>query len=264
MKKTNLEDLINCYESSPHPSFKVTNYFRIYTDLFSHLRGTDCTFIETGILNGGSLFMWRNWLGNKARVIGIDLNPEAKKWADEGFEIYIGDQGDPIFWKNIFNEIGSFDALLDDGGHQSFQQIVTLDSALQAATKKTVVVVEDTTTSFMKEFSGHFQYSFSEYCKDATDILQAKTNSLWPGQFPQIKNHKVVEHFSSVYSIEFFSGLIAFKIDPEANQLSKLCWNKIPEKKAKDFRYEGVNSALVEWPDLFTKKSITIKGGRST
>ena len=32
--------------------------------------------------------MWKNWLGDKARIIGIDLNPEAKKWVDTGFEIF--------------------------------------------------------------------------------------------------------------------------------------------------------------------------------
>ena len=261
-KTTDLADLIFCYKNSPQPSFKVTNYFRIYADLFSHLRGTECTFIETGILNGGSLFMWKNWLGDKARIIGIDLNPEAKKWVDTGFEIFIGDQGDPLFCEGVFKKIGSFDALLDDGGHQSFQQIVTLNAALQAATRKSVVVVEDTNTSFFKEFSGHHQYSFTEYCKDATDLLLAKTSHFWPGQFPQVKNLEVTKKFSSVYSIEFFAGLIAFKIDPaEAKELPNLCWNKTPSKNANDFRYKGAKSAQVDWPDLFTKKAITLNGG---
>ena len=44
-------------------------------ELFSQYRNTNCVLIETGILGGGSLFMWRNWLGPNARIIGIDLNP---------------------------------------------------------------------------------------------------------------------------------------------------------------------------------------------
>ena len=32
--------------------------------------------------------------GPKARIIGIDLNPSAKKWTKYGFEIFIGDQSD--------------------------------------------------------------------------------------------------------------------------------------------------------------------------
>ncbi|NBP54584.1 MAG: class I SAM-dependent methyltransferase, partial [Actinobacteria bacterium] len=31
--------------------------------------------------------MWREFLGPNARIIGIDLNPLAKRWESEGFEI---------------------------------------------------------------------------------------------------------------------------------------------------------------------------------
>ena len=36
--------------------------------------------------------MWRDYFGKDARIIGIDLNPEAKKWEKHGFEIFIGNQ----------------------------------------------------------------------------------------------------------------------------------------------------------------------------
>ena len=55
-----LKDLRQSFAESPEPSFKVSNYFSAYVELFGHLRGRDCTFVETGVLNGGSLFMWRN------------------------------------------------------------------------------------------------------------------------------------------------------------------------------------------------------------
>ncbi|HYN79354.1 MAG TPA: hypothetical protein VES73_16350 [Lamprocystis sp. (in: g-proteobacteria)] len=116
-----LRDLIAAWEGSPEPTLKITSYFPVYARLFSHLRGRPCVFIETGVLNGGSLFMWRQWLGDQARIIGLDLNPGALKWREAGFEIHIGDQGDPAFWRGLLAEIGAFDVLLDDGGHQSFQ-----------------------------------------------------------------------------------------------------------------------------------------------
>lgn len=257
-----LQDLIQCFNDSPHPSFKVTNYFQIYSDLFAHLRGVDCTFIETGILNGGSLFMWRKWLGEKARIIGVDLNPAAKKWEEFGFEIYIGDQGDPVFWRNSFREIGRFDALLDDGGHQSFQQIVTLAEAVKAAKSKCIIAIEDTCTSFFKEFSGHRKHSFLEYAKDSTDTLLAKTSEFFSGQFPQIGNPKIEQQFSSVYSIQFYSGLVAYSIDPAVQERPKLLWNHLPKNEsASDFRYKGASSAMVEWPDLFTEQKVIVKGG---
>jgi len=257
-----LQDLIKSFQESPYPSFKVTNYFQIYSDLFSHLRGSDCTFIETGVLNGGSLFMWRNWLGEKARIIGVDLNLVAKKWEEYGFEIYIGDQGDPLFWQNSFREIGSFDVLLDDGGHQSFQQIVTLSEAVKAAKNKCIIAVEDTYTSFFKMFSGHREHSFLEYAKDSTDTLLAKTSEFFPGQFPQIGNPRIEEQFSSVYSIQFYSGLVAYSIDPVAQERPKLLWNHVPKESVEaDFRYNGVPSARVDWPNLFADQQFIVKGG---
>jgi hypothetical protein len=256
-------DLMKCFSDSPQSSFKVTNYFRIYAELFSHLRNLDCTFIETGILNGGSLFMWRKWLGDRARIIGVDLNPEAKKWENFGFEICIGDQADPTFWRDFYRKKGSFDALLDDGGHQSFQQIVTLSEAIKAAKNKCIIAIEDTCTSFFKEFSSRHEYSFLEYAKDSTDTLLAKTSDFYDDQFPRINNQRIVEQFSSVYSIQFYSGIVAYKIDPETQDRPKLICNHMPsaETAASDFRYNGASSASIDWPNMFIDKQVLLKSG---
>ena len=49
--------------------------------------------------------MWKNYFGNKARIIGIDFNPGSKKWEKHGFEIYIGNQSDPKFWKEFLKKL---------------------------------------------------------------------------------------------------------------------------------------------------------------
>ena len=154
-KKILMKELYSCWKDSPFPSVKVTSYFPAYVELFGHLVGEKCTFIETGILDGGSLFMWRNWLGENARIIGIDLNPEALKWQNEGFEIFIGDQADPEFWKITYKNIGNFDALLDDGGHQSFQQIITTLESIRACNSNCVVV-----SGFNVNSTKYFSISF--------------------------------------------------------------------------------------------------------
>jgi hypothetical protein len=85
------------YLKSPFKSIKHSTYFDIYDDLFSRYRNKNITFVEIGILGGGSLFMWRDFFGPEARIIGVDLNPSAKKWEGEGFEIFIGSQSDEKF-----------------------------------------------------------------------------------------------------------------------------------------------------------------------
>lgn len=207
--------------------------------------------------------MWRNWLGKNARIIGIDLNPEARKWADFGFEIYIGDQGDPEFWRSTFEKIGHFDALLDDGGHQSFQQIVTLSEAIRAAKNKSIIAIEDTCTSFMKEFSAHQNHSFLEYAKDSTDNLLAKTNHFYENQFAEFGNKKSVDLFSAVYSIQFYSGIVAYKVDPQALKRPQLVWNQEPVTPEQDFRYNGLSSAKVNWPNPFFEQKVIVQGGNS-
>ena len=41
------------------------------------------------------------FFGEKARIIGIDLNEKAKELEKYGFEIFIGDQSKPEFWKTF-------------------------------------------------------------------------------------------------------------------------------------------------------------------
>ena len=255
------QKLYAAYQNSPYSSIKATNYFSIYAELFGNLVDTDCTFIETGVLNGGSLFMWRSWLGPKARIIGIDLNPEATKWREHGFEIHIGDQGNPQFWQETFAKTGPFDAFLDDGGHQSFQQIVTLIEAMKYMKPESVLAVEDTLTSHMADFSHHANHSFLEYAKDSTDILSARNANLWVGQYPELRNPQVIEEFSKIYSIQFFPGIVAYRANAQLNVKPQLIWNKNPEQSAQDYRHFGsTKSASVNWPDPFNMQIVKVNG----
>ena len=105
------------FSKSPYYSTKHSTYFDTYDLLLEKYKGKKITFVEVGIWGGGSLFMWRDFFGPKARIIGIDLNPEAIKWEKDGFEIFIGNQSDPAFWEDFISKVGPIDVLLDDGGH---------------------------------------------------------------------------------------------------------------------------------------------------
>ena len=61
--------------NSPLKSVKHSSYFYAYEELFSDFVDKKLTFVEVGIQNGGSLIMWKNYFGKKARIIGIDNNP---------------------------------------------------------------------------------------------------------------------------------------------------------------------------------------------
>jgi hypothetical protein len=254
-----IEDLVDAWSNSPEPSIKTTSYFPIYVNLFRHLRNKKCTFIETGVLEGGSLFMWKKWLGPEARIIGIDLNPEAKKWESSGFEIFIGDQACPNFWNSTFSEIGRFDAFLDDGGHQSFQQMVSLQQAIHHSEGDCVIAVEDTYTSFMNDFQSHKDRSFLEYSKDATDLLVGRSFSMYPGRFPENINSSEILRFQKVFNISFFNGIVAFHIAPDLCLNAAIVRNK-QSSPIKDFRYEGLNQAAISWPNILRKEQVIVEG----
>lgn len=141
------------FYSSPQKAIKHENYFLIYDEIFAKYKNKPITFVEVGVLHGGSLFMWRNFLGESARIIGIDLNSAALKWNNFNFEIYLGDQGDPNFWLNFYSSVGPIDVLLDDGGHTNKHQIITSLSSVSNINDGGLLVIEDTHTSFFKDFA---------------------------------------------------------------------------------------------------------------
>jgi len=220
------------FEKSPQPSLKITSYFAAYDALFQAYQNKEIVFVEVGVLNGGSLFMWREFFGPKARIIGVDLNPAAKKWEQDGFEIHIGDQSDPGFWKAFTAEIGEIDVFLDDGGHTYRQQIVTTECLLDSISDGGVLVVEDTCTSYMNGF-GDRNSSFIEYAKLWIDRINSRS-SLLPTD----------ERSGCFVSVEYFDSMVGFKVDRKASsQESEQIWNIEPTKNAAaDYRHHPSDS----------------------
>lgn len=187
--------------ASPEKSIKHSTYFPVYDYLFERFRGKPICFVEVGVLSGGSLFMWRHFFGPEARIIGIDLNPEAKKWEEFGFEIFIGNQSDPEFWEDFFMKAGPVDILLDDGGHTFHQQIQTVQSSIPMIKDGGMVVVEDTHTSYMGGF-GFKGFSFVRWAKTLVEPVNARFSML-------VKR----SHSSVLWAVEFLESFVVFRVD---------------------------------------------------
>jgi hypothetical protein len=123
--------------------WKWEHYFAIYDRHLSRFRGKPIGILEIGVLGGGSLFMWRDYFGPDARIYGSDINPACKELEKDGFEIFIGDQGDPEFWKRFLQTSPRIDVVIDDGGHRPHQQAVTLKSLLPHIRPGGVYICED-------------------------------------------------------------------------------------------------------------------------
>ncbi|MEO6759595.1 MAG: class I SAM-dependent methyltransferase, partial [Saprospiraceae bacterium] len=103
---------------------KWEHYFEIYDRHFGAFRNKEIVILEIGVFQGGSLQMWKSYFGPKARIYGIDIDPECKKFEEENIEIFIGSQSDKDFLATLKKKIPPIDILIDDGGH-TMNQIKT-------------------------------------------------------------------------------------------------------------------------------------------
>lgn len=237
---TDLE-IYKSYLQSPYLSLKHSAYFQVYEELLSKYRNKPIIFVEVGVLNGGSLFMWRHFFGSQARIIGVDFNPLAKRWEQDGFEIHIGSQSDPRFWQNFFNTIGMVDVLLDDGGHTNEQQIVTTHQSIPFIKDGGLMIVEDAHASYFKDFGNPSKYSFINYAKLFIDGINAR--------FPGVN---VVQNMfrDAVYSAHFYDSIVAFAIDRRKCFTSSWTSNEGKTFEAEDYRHHDslarrTNQALI-------------------
>ena len=229
------KSLISLFEESEYHTIKYRNYFPIYEKLFSKFVNKKITFVEIGVLSGGSLFMWRKYFGKDARIIGIDLNSDARRFEKDGFEIFVGNQSDENFWKVFFEKVGDVDIILDDGGHTNFQQIVTACCCAPHIKDNGILAVEDVFHSYgvsygSKGFFNPSKYSFINFCKKIVDDINYR--------FPGSKNFKFSLN-EYIYSIEFLESFVSFKIDRKLCKIkNEVLRNKGYNILAKDLSHQ--------------------------
>jgi hypothetical protein len=227
-----------CYDASPYLSIKHATYFGVYDDLLASYRGRPITFVEIGVLNGGSLHMWRRFLGAEARIIGVDLNPAAARWEADGFEIVIGDQGEPAFWEQFFAAVGPIDVLLDDGGHTNRQQVVTAVSALPHVRDGGLLIVEDVHASYQPEFGNPARHSFMRFALQVAEWLQSR----FPGvPSPQSATGRLVR--DTVHRVLFHESIVSFHVDRSRCVINSPTTNHGTTLDAADFRLRDARSA---------------------
>lgn len=260
-------EMVGSYLASPHTSIKHSSYFQVYEDLFSRYRNEPVVFVEIGVLDGGSLFMWRGFLGQSARIIGVDLNPDAKRWEAEGFEIYIGSQEDPVFWQGFFADVGMVDVVVDDGGHTNSQQIVTAQAVLPHIRDGGMLVVEDVHASYQRKFGNPSRFSFISYCKKVVDHINSRSSVL-----PKMRRIPNIAR-DCVYSCAFYESIVCFHIDRQKCFISEPTTNNGAKPISRDYRFEkyetsfdprklfasGVRSLSISLAELI---SVVLFGGR--
>ena len=172
---TETNPLWTYFKSNPGRAIeKWEHYFDVYHRHFDRFRGRPITILEIGVCHGGSLQMWRQYFGPQARIVGVDVDPRAA-FEEPGIEVIIGDQGDRRFLRELVARYGTFDIVIDDGGHTMAQQYVSLEELFPSVKEDGVYLVEDTHTSYWTDYGGGFRnpHSFIELTKRLIDLLHA-------------------------------------------------------------------------------------------
>jgi SAM-dependent methyltransferase len=154
---------------------KWLHYFDIYERHFRPFAGKKIKVLEIGIWQGGSLKMWKEYFGEKAEIVGIDKNKKCIKFEEERIKIYIGNQANPEFLRNISRLEGGFDIIIDDGGHHMNQQITSFQTLYGYLNNGGVYLCEDVHTSYWKQYGGGLEKpgTFMEFVKHLIDELNA-------------------------------------------------------------------------------------------
>ena len=209
-------------------SMKHKKYFEVYDDLFFPYKNKKIIFVEIGIENGGSLFIWKKFFHKESIIIGVDANPNCKKLEKYGFNIEIGDQANPRFWTYFFNKYKKIDIVLDDGGHTNEQQIITCAQCIPRINNGGLLVTEDTHASYLPEFSNPSKYSFINFTKKIIDDINFTYPKLGKFKFSINKY---------VYSIRFFESIVAFYIDKKKCIMNELITNNGVRSNIIDQKY---------------------------
>jgi hypothetical protein len=194
---------------------KWAHYLPIYEYVLTPYRSRPIRMLEIGVYKGGSLNMWRRYLLPDSVIVGIDIDPDCKQYEDPDRRIHvrIGPQEDVKFLRQVIDEFGPFDVILDDGSHRASHMVASFQSLfLHAVSEGGVYVVEDIhanywwqardqPTSFV-DFTKYLIDAMHAHYYHVDDELEFRVNH--PRRIPNVTVPEITTHLGG---IEFYDSV---------------------------------------------------------
>lgn len=117
-------------------------YCDVYERYLAPWRDKEFTLLEIGVGAGGSLKMWHEF-SPKAKIVGIDTNPDCAGYCQPPIEVFIGSQTDTQFLTILLEIIGTPDVIIDDGSHYCPDTIATFKWLFPKIASGGLYIVED-------------------------------------------------------------------------------------------------------------------------
>lgn len=138
--------------------------------------GNIVRLLEIGVGGGGSLELWRKYLGINSVVFGIDIDPRRAIAAETDVKVRIGSQADPAFLQSVVGEMGGIDIVIDDGSHVASHQRASFETLFPILSADGIYICEDLHTSYGSRFEGGLRRpgTFIELTKSMIDWLHVR------------------------------------------------------------------------------------------
>jgi hypothetical protein len=157
--------------------------------------------LEIGVSLGGSLEMWRKYLGPNAILFGVDIDSRCAGLVEAPNQFRLGSQGDAKFLRSVVQEMKGVDLVLDDGSHHGRHQIASFKTLFPLLSEHGLYVIEDLHTSYWHgSYSGGFR-------RARTGIEFAKT--LVDGMHHWYHAHG--ETFKGVGAVHFYDSMVVIE-----------------------------------------------------
>lgn len=167
-----MNDLERFFRRDDHrQTAKHPHYFDIYETYLARFRDKEVCLLEIGIAYGGSLQMWKNYLGEKAKIYGFDAN---NILVEPQIECFIGRQDDINSLRELKTKIPKLDVIIDDCSHISSFQKITFNELFWHLNDGGIYLCEDVFTSYLTgymDYEGYTGGSFVDYMKDLVDVM---------------------------------------------------------------------------------------------
>jgi len=138
-----LEELFKEYN---YASDKLSrhSYIPVYEQLFRSREYKVFNLLEIGIGSGGSLLLWHDYFQN-AEICGIDPTYVCEYLAQYARIHQIKDDAytKSCIWNNFVAKNIKFDIIIDDGPHNKWSQMMTMQMYFPLLTHDGIIVIED-------------------------------------------------------------------------------------------------------------------------
>jgi cephalosporin hydroxylase len=181
---------------------KWKQYFPAYQRHLSKFIDQSVLLVEIGVSGGGSLRLWKKFLGPFVRIVGIDTDVLCKQLEEDQISVRLGDQSDSKFLQSIVDEFGHPDIVIDDGSHRSEDQINALQLFYPLLTKNGVYVIEDLHVAYWDKQAGVVPDG-----KNTIDLCKSLIDDLH-GRYVKDRRSKFTD---TTRSISFYDSMVVFE-----------------------------------------------------